>query len=72
MKAPEKLYVNIYDHLTQKGYYAFTNKVTENDIEYVCKDAFIEKASEWLENNLQGIVGGSIYIEDFRRYMGGE
>jgi hypothetical protein len=35
-------------------------------------DAFIEKACEWLENNLQGIVGGSIHIEDFRKYMEGE
>ena len=35
-------------------------------------DAFIEKACEWLENNLQGIVGGSIYIEDFKEYMKGE
>ena len=32
-------------------------------------DAFIEKACSWLENDLQGIVGGSIYIEDFRKYM---
>ena len=41
-------------------------------IEYTRTDAFIEKACEWLENNLQGIVGGSIYIEDFRKYMEGE
>jgi len=35
-------------------------------------DAFIEKACSWLEQNLQGIVGGSIYIDDFRNYMKGE
>ena len=35
-------------------------------------DVFIDKACSWLENNLQGIVGGSIYIEDFRKYMEGE
>ena len=34
--------------------------------------AFIEKACSWLKNNLQGVVGGSIYIEDFRNYMEGE
>ena len=39
---------------------------------YVRKDAFIEKACSWLKNNLQGIVGGSIYIEDFRKYIKGE
>ena len=41
-------------------------------IEYTRTDTFIEKACEWLENNLQGSVGGSIYIEDFRNYMKGE
>ena len=35
-------------------------------------DAFIEKACFWLEQNLQGIVGGSIYLDDFRKYMKGE
>ena len=71
-EVPEKLYVNSNDHLTYNGYYAFTNKMRACDIEYTRTDAFIEKACEWLENNLQGIVGGSIYIEDFRKYMKGE
>ena len=44
----------------------------ENFVEYVPADDFIEKACAWLESNLQGIVGGSIYIEDFRKYMEGE
>lgn len=84
-EAPEKLYVNIYDHLTQKGYYAFTNKITEDDIEYVHKDDFIEKAVEWLDNNLwnyydTGNIGDfetlrfehfTQMIEDFRKYMKG-
>ena len=29
----------------------------------------IEKAAKWLKNNLEGIVGGSIYIEDFLKAM---
>ena len=33
------------------------------------KNAFIEKACEWLKNNLQGVVGGSIYINDFKKAM---
>ena len=41
-------------------------------VEYTRTDAFVDKAVKWLENNLQGIVGGSIYIEDFRKYMKGE
>ena len=29
----------------------------------------IEKAAKWLKNNLEGVVGGSIYIEDFLKAM---
>ena len=32
----------------------------------------IEKAAEWMENNLEGVVGGSIYIEDFLKAMNDE
>ena len=66
MNAPEKLYYAPYGDIREN------HPITDNDIEYVRKDAFIEKTCEWLENNLQGIVGGSIYIEDFRKYMEGE
>lgn len=62
MKAPEKIYVHE----------ASAPELTENlpyHIEYTRTDAFIEKACEWLKKNLQGIVGGSTYIEDFRKYM---
>lgn len=63
---PEKIYV----HKSQYwGLMANEHNITKNDIEYTRTDAFIEKACDWLENNLQGIVGGSIYIEEFRKYM---
>lgn len=29
----------------------------------------IEKVAKWLKNNLEGVVGGSIYIEDFLKAM---
>lgn len=60
---PEKIYI---DNLNHDFWYRTKNS---NSIEYTRTEAFIEKACEWLENNLQGIVGGSIYIEDFRKYM---
>ena len=68
--APEKLYL----HPTANGKVGaswLTFPLTNEDVEYIQTDAFIEKACAWLENNLQGIVGGSIYIEDFRKYMKG-
>lgn len=67
-EAPEKLYL----HPTANGKVGaswLTFPLTNEDVEYIQTDAFIEKACAWLENNLQGIVGGSIYIEDFRKYM---
>lgn len=36
------------------------------------REEVIEKVVEWLKNHLQGIAGGSIYVEDFKNYMKGE
>ena len=62
-EAPEKIYIPTILAANTVRY------KEDGSIEYVRYDAFIEKACEWLKNNLQGIVGGSIYIEDFRKYM---
>ena len=84
MKAPEKIYLQVcgdcnandcenckFEDLEDNVTWC-RDKIFEKDIEYTRKDAFIDKACSWLENNLQGIVGGSIYMEDFRKYMEGE
>lgn len=68
-EAPEKIY--IFDNPIL-DFTKLSVRQSSEDIEYIRTDAFIEKACSWLENNLQGIVGGSIYIEDFRKYMKGE
>ena len=57
-EAPEKIYMNWVNY-----------PLEEIQVEYTRTDAFIKKACSWLENNLQGIVGGSIYIEDFRNHL---
>jgi hypothetical protein len=64
-----KLYARYNDNKELDISYALQ---TLNAVEYARTNAFIEKAKSWLENNLQGIVGGSIYIEDFINYMKGE
>ena len=71
-EAPENVYlaINVFGDII-KDQWQF-HRLRDDDIEYTRTDAFIEKACEWLENNLQGIVGGSIYIEDFKKYMEGE
>lgn len=33
------------------------------------REEVIEKACKWLGKNLQGIVGGSVYFNDFKKYM---
>ena len=75
MNAPKKIYLQ--QNTTSDCYEEwwpewFEARAKDTDIEYTRTDAFIEKACSWLENNLQGIVGGSIYMEDFRKYMKGE
>ena len=72
-EAPEKIILSA-DRDTQIIYDEWViNDYTDNiKIEYTRTDAFIAKACEWLKNNLQGVAGGSIYIEDFRNHMKGE
>jgi len=63
-EAPEKIYIT--PNIDRKWQ---LEAIDNESVEYTRTDAFIEKACSWLENNLQGIVGGSIYMEDFRKYM---
>ena len=55
MEAPEKLYVDAEDRLSDSILYGFTEKRKDDDIEYVCKDAFIEKACEKFEHKWGGL-----------------
>ena len=74
MEAPEKLY------LSQIIYGSFQYQVPDPDddtqVEYVRKDAFIEKAEEFIYSALNDGIMGTANIEDFMRlfkkYMKGE
>lgn len=79
-KAPKKIYLNpIQDALTE----LLSTKV-KGDIEYIRKDALIEKACELLarmiwEVTYEDLEGNSVqhydkmeFIEEFRNYMKGE
>ena len=65
--APERLYLS--ETIYSTYLYQVPDPDDESAVEYTRTDAFIKKACSWLENNLQGIVGGSVYIEDFVNYM---
>lgn len=75
-KAPEKLYVDVRDNLSDSILYGFTKKRKDDDIEYVRKDTFIEKVISFLENDVCCyIVAQDFAIEherlekDFRKYV---
>ena len=64
-EAPEKIYYAPYGDMREN------HPITDNDIEYIRKDAFIEKAATWIANRYQ--ANGSYLcaddVEDFRKYM---
>lgn len=72
-KAPEKI-------VLQEPTKIRTEKLYDNDIEYIRNDVFIEKACEWLENNASNYIIEHPFssdvdfeedkmIEDFKNYM---
>lgn len=85
MEAPEKLYVDTEDRLSDSILYGFTEKRKDDDIEYVRKDAFVEKAARFLEYKLNdrveiqvcgtlipSLTSKKAFIEDFRKYIEGD
>ena len=74
-KAPEKLYVDVCDNLSDSILYGFTEKRKDDDIEYVRKDVFIEKAWNWIEDNILSSNQqdkSRLYFEQFKKYLKGE
>ena len=78
MKAPEKLYVDTEDRLSDSILYGFTEKRKDDDVEYVRTDAFIENACDAfckVCGHYPHTVPTHIfrhdceYFSDFKRYM---
>jgi len=84
MKVPEKLYVDTEDRLSDSILYGFVEKDKDDDIEYIRKDIFINKACELLKRMIwevtyEDLEGDSVehhdkmeFIEDFKNYLKGE
>lgn len=71
-EAPEKLYVDTNDNLSDSILYGFTEKRKGDDIEYTRTDAFIEKAWDWIEDNMLSINQQDkslLYYEQFKKYL---
>ena len=81
MKAytPEKLYVDVHDNLSDSILYGFAEKRTDDDIEYIRTDYFIEQALKFLDGCIpdyidlkQANVDNKRFIEDFKNHIKGE
>ena len=79
-EAPEKIYVvdtTFPDYIDFDGSPINTKRIDDHDIEYIKKDAFIEKAKKWFEkqNEWFGPNGNRHCdmesFEDFINYMKG-
>jgi len=74
MEAPEKLY------LLPNGLISYCRN-TDEDVEYISTDAFIEKSCEWLKNNVEKyyyldeaydkVISIKNLNNDFKKYMQG-
>lgn len=73
-KAPEKLYLSKIIYGTFQ--YQVPDPDDDTQIEYVRKDAFVEKSCEWLRNNshnyANNALGKEYLVNDFKNYMKGE
>lgn len=74
-EAPEKIYFGTQQNMSSP-FSGLTRKCADTDIEYIRKDAFIEKACGWIkekwdDNYTMPIIIDSV-IEDFKNYMKGE
>ena len=71
MKTPEKVYISDSElNDAEHCVIWFKSQQNKNDIEYIRKDAFIEKACEFL--NSSSILRNTHIIERFKEYMKGE
>jgi hypothetical protein len=71
-EAPEKVYISDSElNNSEHCIIWFKSQQNEKDIEYVRKDAFIEKACQWLYDNLHW-ADPSDFLENFEKYMKGE
>ena len=73
MEAPEKLYLskNIYSTYL----YQVPDPDDETAVEYIRKDAFIEKVCEYFAPHINDNSGGydrAFVLEGFKKYMKGE
>ena len=77
-EAPEKIYLQdsmSTDTIGDLWPEWFDAEVSDRSIEYTCTDVFIEKAWDWIEDNMLSSNQqdkSRLYCEKFKNYMKGE
>jgi len=81
-EAPEKLYLSDFTDTTESVFYVKQDNTKKTDIEYIRKDAFVEKTINFFEMLGYGFtitdnITHTNYdkeqlVEDFKNYMKGE
>jgi len=78
-EAPERIWIDPANDLPK-----LSGHIDKNSVEYIRKDAFIEKACVWIKENItnnpnansvlvrNGCVTLGMLVEDFKKYMEGE
>ena len=67
---PEKIYLNKHPFTGELHDKWLLNKWDDSDIEYIRKDAFIEKALEWIRKEIRPYYYDVRYkYEDFKKAM---
>ena len=78
-EAPEKLYLSDFTDTTESVFYVKQDNTKKTDIEYIRKDAFVEKVCEYLREHIdrqltiyheQTWKKRDEFIEDLKKYMG--
>ena len=76
MEAPEKIYLNKHPFTGELHDKWLQNKLDDSDIEYTRTDALIERACEFVANNMRcdgyTLQTKAKFIKDFKNYIKGE
>ena len=64
MRAPEKIYLSEFTDTTEAVFYVKQDNTKETDVEYIRRDAFIERACESIEHLLSGYIIRNFHFGD--------
>lgn len=64
MEAPKKIYLSEFTDTTEAVFYVKQDNTKKTDVEYIRRDAFIERACESIEHLLSGYIIRNFHFGD--------